>query len=114
MKASCAALTGKSKPQKKSAIKHKRLLILCRESHFDEIKQACLRKMPELERINLWNLDEEHVMDAICRRNQMKSFTDIAFYYPDVRFEQMLLLMDRMPNKRMNYHIYNKNTTVLI
>lgn len=35
--------------------------------------------MPELEHVNLWDLDEERVMDAICRRNQMKEFTDYAF-----------------------------------
>ena len=48
---------------------------------------------------------KERVMDAICRRNQMKRFTDLAFCYPDVRFEQMLLLMDKMVDKKINYHI---------
>ena len=42
--------------------------------------------MPELEHVNLWDLDGERVMDAICRRNQMKEFTDYAFCYPDARF----------------------------
>ena len=53
----------------------------------------------------LWNLNEERVMDAICRRNQMKRFTDLVFCYPDARFEQMLLLMDKVADKRINYHI---------
>ena len=44
-------------------------------------------------------------MDAICRRNQMKRFTDLVFCYPDARFEQMLLLMDKVADKRINYHI---------
>ncbi|MEG1545538.1 MAG: glycosyltransferase, partial [Tannerellaceae bacterium] len=88
--------------------KHLRLLVLCREEHFKMIEAACLQKMPELEFVNLWDLDEERVMDAICRRNQMKSFSDIAFYYPDVRFDQMLLLMDAMPNKKTNYHLYTQ------
>ena len=35
----------------------------------------------------------------------MKRFTDLAFCYPDVRFEQMLLLMDKMVDKKINYHI---------
>ena len=47
----------------------------------------------------------ERVMDAICRRNQMKRFTDLVFCYPDARFEQMLLLMDKVADKRINYHI---------
>ena len=63
--------------------------------------------MPDLEYVNLWNLNEERVMDAICRRNQMKRFTDLVFCYPDVRFEQMLLLRDKVADKRINYHIVN-------
>ena len=73
-----------------------------------------MNKMPELESVNLWNLNEERVMDAICRKNQMKEFTDIVFCYPDMRFEQMLLLMDKMVNKKITYHIYNRNNQVLI
>lgn len=107
-------LTGMLGLKRKPEPKHKRLLILCKEEHFAAIKTACLKKMPDLEYVNLWDLNEEHVMDAICRRNQMKLFTDIAFYYPDVRFEQMLLFMDRMPNKKTNYHIYNKYSSILI
>ena len=61
--------------------------------------------MPDLEFVNLWDLDVERVMDAICRRNQMKRFTDLVFCYPDARFEQMLLLMDKVADKRINYHI---------
>ncbi|MDR1919694.1 MAG: glycosyltransferase family 2 protein [Tannerellaceae bacterium] len=96
------------KRQKK--IRKRRLLILCREAHFDAIKAACIKRMPGLEFVNLWDLDVERVMDAICRRNQMKAFTDIAFCHPDVRFEQMLLFMDAMVNKKTMYHIYNKES----
>ena len=90
--------------------KHRRLLVLCNEEHFEEIKKACTKRMPELEYVNLWDLDEEHAMDAICRRNQMKGFTDYVFCYPDVRFEQMLLFMDRIVNKKATYHIYTKKS----
>ena len=81
---------------------------------FEEVKAACVKRMPELEYVNLWDLDEERVMDAICRRNQMKRFTDLAFCYPDARFEQMLLLMDKMVDKKISYHIYNKESKKLI
>lgn len=114
LKASLSAIGGWLGLKRKPRVKHSRLLILCREDEFEEVKAACLEKMPELEYVNLWNLNEERVMDAICRKNQMKDFTDIAFCYPNVRFEQMLLLMDRMVNKKITYHIYNKESRVLI
>jgi GT2 family glycosyltransferase len=104
--------TGKFR--RKKIIKRRRLLILCGKSHFELVKAASLQRMPELEFVNLWDLDTERVMDAICRRNQMKSFTDVAFYYPDVRFEQMLLFMDMLTNKKTTYHIYNKASNQLI
>lgn len=95
-------------------VKHRRLLIICNEDSFEKIKAACVRQIPGLEFVNLWDLDEERVMDAICRRNQMKGFTDIAFCYPEARFEQMLLLMDTMVNKKTTYHIYNKKSDRLV
>lgn len=100
--------------KKKGKTKHRRLLVLCNEEHFEEVKAACIQRMPELEFVNSWDLDEERVMDAICRRNQMKGFTDYAFCSPDARFEQMLLLMDKMVNKKTTYHIYNKVSKQLI
>lgn len=98
----------------KARIKNRRLLILCDEAHFDTIKAVCAKRMPELEFINHWNLNEERAMDAINRRNQMKGFTDIAFAYPDMRFEQMLLFMDKMPNERTLYHIYHAESGRLV
>ncbi|MBQ4162230.1 MAG: glycosyltransferase family 2 protein [Parabacteroides sp.] len=114
LKASLSAIGGWLGLKRKPLVKHSRLLILCKDDEFEEVKEACIKKMPELEFVNLWNLNEERVMDAICRKNQMKEFTDIAFCYPDMRFEQMLLLMDKMVNKKITYHIYNKNSQILI
>ena len=114
LKASLSAIGGWLGLKRKPRVKHSRLLILCHKEEFEEVKAACLEKMPDLEYVNLWNLNEERVMDAICRKNQMKEFTDIAFCYPSVRFEQMLLLMDKMVNKKITYHIYNKDSQVLI
>jgi GT2 family glycosyltransferase len=107
-----AARTPAGKGRKK--IRNRRLLVLCKEARFEEIKSVCITRMPELEFVNLWNLDEERVMDAICRRNRMKLFTDIAFCFPDVRFEQMLLFMDTLTDKKTTYHIYNKESGRLV
>lgn len=56
----------------------------------------------------------ERVMDAICRKNQMKGFTDYAFCFPDARYEQMLLFMDKLVNKKAVYHIYTKKSGRLV
>ncbi|GEM_PF-23426 len=110
-----AKFTYKSKDKwKKKPVKNRRMLILCHEDNFGQAKKACVKNMPELEYINLWDLDEERVMDAICRKNQMKAFTDIAFCLPDVRFEQILLFMDTMVSKKTIYHIYNKTSGRLV
>ena len=100
--------------KKAKAVKHRRLLILCREDHFEEVKAVCLKAMPDLEFVNLWDLDVERVMDAICRKNQMKGFTDYAFCFPDARYEQMLLFMDKLVNKKAVYHIYTKKSGRLV
>ncbi|MDR0995735.1 MAG: glycosyltransferase family 2 protein [Tannerella sp.] len=94
-------------------IRHRRILVLSREASFDRVKAGCRKRMPEAEFINHWNLDEERVMDAICRRNRMKAFTDVVFCYPEVRFEQVLLFMDTLPD-RINYHIYHRKNGLLI
>ena len=100
--------------KKAKAVKHRRLLILCREDHFEEVKAVCLKAMPDLEFVNLWDLDVERVMDAICRKNQMKGFTDYAFCFPDARYEQMLLFMDKLVNKKAVFHIYTKKSGRLV
>jgi GT2 family glycosyltransferase len=113
LRASVAALSfSPAKPDRQPSAK--RLLILCRQEHVETIRAACLQRLPELEFIHLWNLDHERVMDAICRRNQMKQFTDIAFCFPDMRFEQMLLFMDTLPDKKTMYHIYHTASGQLV
>lgn len=92
----------------------RRLLVLSGEESFEAVKAACVNRIPKLQHVNHWNVDENRVMDSMNRSNQMKGFTDIAFCYSDVRFEQLLLLMDKMPDKRITYHIYNKKSGVLV
>lgn len=104
----------KDKTKKRKKIRHRRLLILCHEKDFEGIRKVCIKQMPELEYINLWDLDTERIMDAINRRNQMKEFTDYAFCAPDTRYEQMLLFMDKLVNKQAVFHIYHKENNRLI
>ena len=105
-------LLGKGK--RKHKVKHEKMLIISNSLAFSTVKAICSKQIPSLQFINHWNLDEENFMDVICRRIQMKQFTDIAFYYPDVRFDQMLLLMDKMTNKKITYHIFSKTSGVLV
>ena len=93
---------------------HRRLLIIGYPEHYDTVKVKCRKRMPQLEQVKCWNLDENRTMDAIGRNIQMRRFTDIAFIWPDVRYEQMLLYMDRMPNKTLTYHIYNPKSGRLV
>lgn len=104
-----ASYTSKAKKQK-----HRRMLIICRKEDYKKIKNVCREQIPELERVGLWNMNEERVIDAISRRNQMEGFTDYVFCWPDTRFEQMSLLMDRMVNKQITYHIYDKESKHLV
>lgn len=107
LKALSAAFVAPFRSKRKvKKMKHRRMLVLCRKENFEKIKAICAERMPELEYINHWDLGDERVMDALCRRNQMKGFTDFTICHPDARFEQILLLMDRMPNKKTTYHIY--------
>jgi GT2 family glycosyltransferase len=107
LKASTAASTRKAEGRRKKKSPKRRLLIIGAEESYANAKFVSLKRIPDWEFINLWDLNEERVMDAICRRNQMKAFTDIVFCYPDVRYEQMLLFMDTMVNKTITYHIFN-------
>lgn len=100
--------------KKQRNIRHRRLLVVCHKESFSEAKKVIISHFPKCEHVNLWNLNEERITSAVCRKNQMNRFTDIVFVYPDVRFEQMFLLMDIMPDKRMTYHIYNTNNNHLI
>lgn len=98
-------------PAKRPAAR--RLLLLAGAGSYREVRAACETAIPGLEYVCLWNLDENRALDAVCRSNQMKGFTDLAVCYPDVRFEQLMLLMERMGNRNITYHIYNKKNGVV-
>ena len=98
----------------KKGKKARRVLVVGRKASFDATRKCLATSFPKCEFINLWNLDEERITSAVCRKNQMKRFTDIVFVYPDARFEQMFLLMDLMPNKQLVYHIYHRIPNLLI
>ena len=98
----------------KKGKKARRVLVVGRKASFGATRKCLATSFPKCEFINLWNLDEERITSAVCRKNQMKRFTDIVFVYPDARFEQMFLLMDLMPNKQLVYHIYHRIPNLLI
>ena len=89
---------------------HKRMQLIAYNRSVADLKQACIAAQPTIETFSVWDLNENRVLDAISRRNQIQKFTDIVFCYPDVRFEQLFLFMEQHPNDEMLYHIYNKNT----
>ena len=102
------------KGKKSATPRHRRILVVCRKESLEETKRTIVQKLPTCEHINLWDLNEERITAAICRKNQMKRFTDIVFVYPDTRFEQMFLLMDLMPNKQMTYHIFHREHNLFV
>ncbi len=78
----CWAMISAPLRKKAKAVKHRRLLILCREDHFEEVKAVCLKAMPDLEFVNLWDLDVERVMDAICRQEPDERLYGLRFLLP--------------------------------
>ena len=53
-------------------------------------------------------------MHALSRRVRMNEYTDMVFCYPDMTFDQMLLFMDRNPDKSCVYHIYYPDSGQLV
>ena len=100
--------------RKQKSPRHRRILIVCREESFEATRKVIKKKFKKSEYINMWNLNKERITAAVCRKNQMNKFTDIVFVHPDTRFEQMFLLMDIMPNKKMIYHIWHSEHNLLV
>jgi len=100
--------------KRNAKVHHRRLLIFCFEEHFAAARKLCTDKMPHLEHVNHWYLNDARILDSMNRWNKMNDFTDYAFCYPDARFEQMMLFMDKYPDKKVSYHIINlKNNRVI-
>lgn len=107
------ALSLKNRTQKQHNSKQsakKRMQLIAYDRSAEAMKQACTTAQVGAELFSIWSLNENRVLDAISRRNQMKKFTDIVFCYPDVRFEQLFLFIEQHPSKDICYHIYNKNS----
>jgi hypothetical protein len=80
------------------------VLIFCRAAHFDKVKTWMNGRIRNPDAVTIWNIDEEQVLTAINHPIR-KETTDIILCYPDILFDQMLLLMDRMTEKTIIYHI---------
>lgn len=98
-----------SSPRRYSPARQRRLLILSGEKNYPELKTLAENQIRDLRQVAHWNLNEERVMGAINRRNQIKGYTDYLFCLPDVRLDQLFLFMERQPNKSSFYHLYIKS-----
>lgn len=92
----------------------RKVQVLCAEENFDMIKLACVGSIPNLESVSFWNLNTDRLLNAVSRKNMMKGYTDFVFCFPDSRYEQMLLFMDKFANKNVTYHIYTKKSERLV
>lgn len=92
-----------------------RTLIICHKERLEEVKNKYLENMGEKKTIlSLWDLNILRPMDAISRKNLMIGYTDIVFCHPELGLERIFLFMDKMPNKNINYCIYNTDLKQLI
>lgn len=114
LKALSAALLSPFRVKRKAKSKCRRILVLCDPARFDEVKQVCEAQLSDVESVSLWDVNSKRVMDAISRTLVRQGYTDYAVCYPDVRFEQLFLLMDRMPDKKVTYHIYTQQSGRLV
>lgn len=88
----------------------KKALVFCKGDILKEIEEGWKESADTSTSFVHWNIGDRKPMEAISRQTQIQGFTDIVFSYPDLRFEQMLLFMDTMPNKRITYHVYNRRS----
>lgn len=102
------------KKKKRIRTKCRRLLFLCREEQFEQIKHVAKEKISEISMSDLWNLDEKNVIVPKDTDVEMKPYTDIIFSYPDISFNQILLFMDQMPEKKIMYHIYHPESKLFV
>jgi len=99
---------------KKKYTRNSKLLIICHENHFETVKTSITSRITGTNTVTLWNLDEKKVLDATNHPVKREKYTDIIFCYPDISFEQMLLLMDRTTDKSITHHIYHLNRELFI
>ncbi|MDR1330560.1 MAG: glycosyltransferase [Tannerella sp.] len=99
------------KKKKLRTAKKRRLLVFCRASHLDEIKDIAKKTLPGVSHVGLWDTGKSRPAEAVAdRRIKMQAYTDIAFCLPDISCAQILLFIDRMTEKSTVYHIYLSET----
>ena len=106
-----AALFEKRKRIKKKKTTPRRILVVCREIHFENAKSSINDRFTNISDATFWELDET---DGVNFSAQKGMYTDIVFCYPDITFNQMLLLMDQIPDKTTLYHIYHPHNGLFI
>lgn len=103
-----SGITGKPKRKKR-----RRLLVVCGKDEFESMKVACAKYAIEFESVDFRKSDEAGAYGSEWS-GQKDDHTDVAFCYPTVSFERMLLLMDETTDKEITYHIYNKESGRLV
>ncbi|MDR2121386.1 MAG: glycosyltransferase family 2 protein [Tannerella sp.] len=95
------------KKKKRKKIGKRRLLVFCRKDAFSEIKTVAGKILPGISHFGLWDPAKDRPAGAIAdRRIRMKAYTDMAFCYPDISFDQILFVMEKMTDKSVAFHIY--------
>lgn len=87
--------------------KNKSLLIVCNKENVEAVSESC-RQNAVWDNLAVvhWSIQEmdEAKENGFCRVCE-KEFSDIVFSYPDMSFEQMLFFMDKIPDKKITYHL---------
>lgn len=100
--------------ENKMRTKSRHLLFFCKGEHSEQIVDVTKQKIPELISTDIWDLNDKQITDVKSEHIQLKAYTDIVFYYPDVSFNQLLLFMDQISGKKILYHIYHSDSKQLI
>jgi hypothetical protein len=102
------------KRKRERALRGGKTLILCKEERFYELYMLCQREFPPQQAIVPWYTGRERISELLSRNSRMKGYSAYIFCHPDVRFEQMIFLTERLNSKLASYHIYNAGTGSLI
>ncbi|MDR2791703.1 MAG: hypothetical protein LBB27_03075 [Tannerellaceae bacterium] len=102
------------KRKRESALRGGKLLILCTLDRFPEISVLCRETLPPQQAVVFWDTDKERISTLLSRHSRMKGYSAYVFCHPDLRFEQMLFLIENFKSKLNSYHIYNAATRRLL
>ena len=80
-----------------------RAFVICHETHFEQIKQSLSTRFPATTTFTYYQPLSTQPSITIGEFGAI----DVIFCYPHITFDQMLLWMDRMADKKITYHIFH-------